>query len=139
VNAVMRGPLWDDIAIFITWDEWGGLYDHVAPPTIDGGELGFRVPMLVLSPYARRGYVDDAFAEFSAPLRFIADNWDLPYLTRRIRTSHNFEHVFDFAGRPRPPAPRSKVRATNDFWDFPDDFAEWPAEISPEDPRIRYP
>ena len=56
--------------------------------------------MLVISPYARRGYVDDAFGEFSAPLRFISDNWGLPYLTPRIRQSHNFEHVFDFEGKP---------------------------------------
>jgi phospholipase C len=139
VNAIMRGPLWDDIAIFITWDEWGGLYDHVAPPRLDDVDLGFRVPMLVISPYARRGYVDDALTEFSAPLRFISDNWDLPYLTSRIRESHNFEHVFDFDRPPRPPAPRSPVPATNRFWDFPDDFPEWPAELDPEDPAIRYP
>jgi len=139
VNAIMRSPLWDDIAIFITWDEWGGLYDHVRPPRIDGVDLGFRVPMLVISPYAKRGYVDDARTEFSAPLRFIADNWDLPYLTRRIRGSHNFEHVFDFDRRPRQPEPRPKVRATNRFWDFPKDFAEWPPGIDPEAPMIRYP
>jgi phospholipase C len=139
VNAIMRGPLWDDIAIFITWDEWGGLYDHVKPPEIDHVDLGFRVPMLVISPYARRGYVDDAVGEFSAPLRFIADNWELPYLTQRIRRSHNFEHVFDFDRRARPPAPLPKVRATNDFWDWPEDFRGWPEAIDPEPPAIRYP
>jgi phospholipase C len=139
VNAIMRSPLWEDIAIFITWDEWGGLYDHVIPPRIDTVDLGFRVPMLVISPFAKRGYIDDALSEFSAPLRFIADNWDLPPLTRRIRRSHNFEHVFDFDRRPRPPAPRSKVRATNRFWDFPEAFEEWPRGIDPEAPAIRYP
>ena len=61
----MRSSMWESTAIFITWDEWGGLYDHVAPPTIDDVELGFRVPMLVISPYAKRGYIDDAFGEFS--------------------------------------------------------------------------
>jgi phospholipase C len=139
VNAIMRGPLWEDIAIFITWDEWGGLYDHVTPPRIDTVDLGFRVPLLVISPYAKRGYIDDALSEFSAPLRFIADNWDLPLLTRRIRRSHNFEHVFDFDRKPRPPAPRPGVRATNRFWDFPEDFGEWPSGIDPEAPAIRYP
>ncbi len=80
--------------------------------------FGFRVPMVVISPYAKRGYLDDAVGEFSAPLRFIADNWDLPYLTPRIRGSHDFEHVFDFHRPPRAPEPRPKVRATNRFWDF---------------------
>jgi phospholipase C len=139
VNAIMRSPLWEDIAIFVTWDEWGGLYDHVKPPRIDIVDLGFRVPMLVISPYAKRGYIDDAQGEFSAPLRFISDNWDLPFLTRRIRGSHNFEHVFDFDRKPRPPAPRPRVPATNLFWDWPEDFEEWPREIDPEAPAIRYP
>jgi phospholipase C len=131
--------MWEDIAIFITWDEWGGLYDHIAPPTVDDGRLGFRVPMLVISPYARRGYVDDAFAEFSAPLRFIEDNWGLQHLTKRIRDSHNFEHVFDFEHKPRHPEPRARVGATNRFWDWPEQFPEWPPGLEPEQPGIRYP
>jgi phospholipase C len=139
VNGIMRGPMWDDVAIFVTWDEWGGLYDHVAPPAVGDGALGFRVPMLVISPYAKRGYIDDAFAEFSAPLRFIEDNWGLPHLTKRIRDSHNFEHVFDFHRNPRNPEPRSKVEATNKFWDWPEHFAEWPPGLIPPQPGIRYP
>ena len=139
VNGIMRSSMWESIAIFITWDEWGGLYDHVAPPTIDDVELGFRVPMMVVSPYAKRGYVDDAFAEFSSPLRFIADNWDLPYLTPRIANSHNYTHVFDFDRKPRPPSPGRHVRATNDFWDWPETFPGWPPSLDPEDPKIRYP
>ena len=95
--------------------------------------------MLVISPYARRGYIDDAFGEFSAPLRFIADNWDLPYLTPRIRAAHNFEHVFDFDEKPRPPDPLPHVQATNDFWDFPESFPGWPDGVQPDDPHIRYP
>jgi phospholipase C len=139
VNAIMRSEMWDSTAIFITWDEWGGLYDHVEPPKIDAVDLGFRVPMLVISPYARQGYVDDAFAEFSAPLRFIAENWGLPLLTPRIRRSHDFEHVFDFSGRARQPDPRPHVRATNRFYDWPADFPGWPAGLDPEEPGIRYP
>jgi phospholipase C len=139
VNAIMRGPLWERTAIFITWDEWGGLYDHVPPPPLDDVQLGFRVPTLVISPYAKRGYIDDAFAEFSAPLRFIADNWGLPYLTDRIRGSHDFSHVFDFDRGPRPPEPLPHVAATNDFWDWPETFDEWPAGLEPEPPMIRYP
>jgi phospholipase C len=139
VNGVMRSPMWDDTAIFITWDEWGGFYDHVVPPEVDGVRFGFRVPMLVISPYAKQGYVDDALTEFSGPLRFIADNWDLPYLTSRIRGSHNFEHVFDFARAPRSPAIRAKVPATNRFWDFPEEFPEWPPGVDPNPPDITPP
>ena len=84
VNAVMESDDWEHTAIFLTWDEWGGFYDHVPPPTVDDIGFGFRVPMLVISPYARKGYVDDAEGEFSSPLRFISDNWGLPYLTERI-------------------------------------------------------
>jgi len=139
VNRIMGSSMWDDIAIFVTWDEWGGLYDHVRPPRIDHLDLGFRVPMLVISPYARRGYVDDAVGEFSAPLRFISETWGLPPLTDRIKKSHTFEHVFDFRRRPREPQPRPKVNATNRFWDWPRDFPGWPSGIDPEDPKIRYP
>ncbi len=139
VNAIMQSDMWESTAIFITWDEWGGLYDHVQPPNVDDVDLGFRVPMLVISPYARRGYVDDAFAEFSAPLRFISENWGLPLLTERIRRSHDFEHVFDFSKRPRPPHPRPKVRATGQFYEWPSDFPGWPEYMDPTDPAIRYP
>jgi phospholipase C len=55
INAVMESPLWKDTAIFLTWDEWGGFYDHVVPPKVDQFGLGIRVPMVVISPYARRG------------------------------------------------------------------------------------
>jgi phospholipase C len=101
--------------------------------------VGFRVPLLLISPYAKQGYIDDAMGEFSAPLRFIADNWDLPYLNARIRGSHNFEHVFDFEKPPREPEPLPKIDATGDFWDFPEDFPGWPAGLEPEDPKVHYP
>ena len=105
VNGLMRSPSWKHTAIFVTWDEWGGFYDHVLPPVVDSIGLGFRVPMLVISPYAKKGYVDDARGEFSTPLKFISDNWGLSYLTQRIRNTHNFEHVFDFHKKPRDPDP----------------------------------
>jgi hypothetical protein len=83
--------------------------------------------------------VDDAMGDFSSPLRFISDNWGLPYLTSRIEGSHNFEHVFAFDRIPRPPEPRRHVLATNKFYDWPDDYAGWPAGLEPEPPTIRYP
>jgi phospholipase C len=137
VNGIMRSPMWESVAIFITWDEWGGFYDHVVPPEIDHIELGFRVPLLVISPYAKRGYIDDGMAEFTAPLRFVSDNWELPYLSNRIRMSHNFEHVFDFDKRPRPPDPRPLLKGlTKDAWDFPEEFPDWPEYIEPMPPAI---
>ncbi|MGH2590829.1 MAG: phospholipase C [Actinomycetota bacterium] len=75
VNALMRKPAWEHTALFLTWDEWGGFYDHVVPPEVDALGLGFRVPMLAISPYSRRGYIDDAVGEFSSPVKFIQDNW----------------------------------------------------------------
>ncbi|HEV8564441.1 MAG TPA: alkaline phosphatase family protein [Actinomycetota bacterium] len=103
VTEVMRSDQWEHTAIFVTWDEWGGFYDPVPPPAVDDIGLGFRVPLLTISPYASRGLVDDEIGEFSTPLRFISDNWGLVPLTPRIRKAHNMEHLFDFTRGPRPP------------------------------------
>ncbi len=134
-NAVMQSDGWEHTAMFITWDEWGGLYDHVPPPEIDDIGLGFRVPTIVLSPYAKKGYVDDAEAEFSTPLKFVEDNWGLPYLTSRIERTHNFEHVFDFAKDPRTDArPLPAIEGCYGTpWEYPgDDYPGWPAETEPD-------
>src|SRR5262249_55470888 len=58
VNAVMAGPNWSSTAIFLSWDDWGGFYDHVSPPRVDANGYGIRVPGIVISPYARKGYID---------------------------------------------------------------------------------
>jgi phospholipase C len=105
VNAAMRGPDWLHTAIFITWDDWGGFYDHVAPPQVDEFGLGMRVPLLVISPYAKQGYVDHTTGEFSSVLRFIEMNWGLPSLTRRDRSASDLSEAFDFSQAPRPPDP----------------------------------
>jgi phospholipase C len=136
VNAVMESDGWEQTAIFLTWDEWGGLYDHVPPPEVDDLGLGFRVPTLVVSPYARKGYVDDAEGEFSSPLKFIEDNWGLPYLTPRIERTHNFEHVFDFAANARTDAQRLPSIDTcyGTPWDYPgDDYPGWPEGTDPDE------
>jgi phospholipase C len=88
--------------------------------------------MLVISPYARRGYVDDARGEFTSPLKLISDNWGLEYLTPRIANTHNFEHVFDFDARPRPPDPRPRSKDCHgDPLRWIEDFDEWPASLEP--------
>jgi phospholipase C len=135
VNAVMQSPDWAHTAVFLTWDEWGGFYDHVPPPAVDDVGFGFRVPMLVISPYAKRGYVDDAEGEFSTPLRFVADNWGLPYLTPRIERAHNFEHVFGFGRNPRTDAqPLARIEGCyGDPFEYPgDDYPGWPPGTQPD-------
>ena len=75
IDAVMAGPDWSSTAIFLAWDDWGGFYDHVAPPAVDGNGYGLRVPGLVISPYARQGYVDHQTLSFDAYLKFIEDDF----------------------------------------------------------------
>ena len=75
VNSIMRSPCWDSTAIFLSWDDWGGFYDHVVPPVIDEEGYGFRVPGLVISPYARAGYVDHQQLSHDAYLKFIEDDF----------------------------------------------------------------
>ena len=99
----MRSPLWKDTAIFITWDDYGGFYDHVPPPQVDEFGFGFRVPLLTICPYAKPGYIDSQLGEFSSVLRFIEDNWRLSQLTHRDRDAFNLSYVFDFEQEPREP------------------------------------
>jgi phospholipase C len=105
INAIMQSPMWEDTAIFLTWDDYGGFYDHVPPPQVDDFGFGIRVPLLVISPYAKRGVVDHHLGEFSSVLRFIEDNWGLTQLTHRDRDATNLSYDFDFSQTPRPPDP----------------------------------
>jgi phospholipase C len=75
INAVMQGPDWNSTAIFLAWDDWGGFYDHVTPPRVDANGYGLRVPGLVISPYARAGYIDHQTLSFDAYLKFIEDDF----------------------------------------------------------------
>jgi phospholipase C len=75
INAIMRSPDWSSTAIFLAWDDWGGFYDHVKPPVVDQNGYGLRVPALVISPYARRGYVDHQVLSSDAYLKFIEDDF----------------------------------------------------------------
>jgi phospholipase C len=75
VNAIMRSPDWRSTAIFLAWDDWGGFYDHVAPPRIDLNGYGLRVPGIVISPYAKRGYIDHRTLSFDAYAKFIEDDF----------------------------------------------------------------
>jgi phospholipase C len=101
INALMRSRDWQSSAFLLSYDDWGGWYDHVKPPQVDQFGYGFRVPALLVSPYARRGYVDGSTLDFTSILRFIEDNWSLPALTKRDRQANSIASGFDFAQPPR--------------------------------------
>src|SRR4029079_14752630 len=73
INAIMQGPDWSSTAIFLAWDDWGGFYDHVAPPNVDVNGYGLRVPGLLTSPYARKGFIDSQTLSFDAYTKLIED------------------------------------------------------------------
>jgi phospholipase C len=75
INTIMKGPDWDSTAIFLAWDDWGGFYDHVVPPMVDQNGYGLRVPALVISPYAKQGYIDHQTLSFDAYNKFIEDDF----------------------------------------------------------------
>ncbi|MBV9233049.1 MAG: hypothetical protein JO030_03315 [Candidatus Eremiobacteraeota bacterium] len=99
VNAIGASPSWKNTAIVIVWDDWGGWYDHVAPPKPHRfGGLGFRVPMLLVSPYSRAGYVSHKTYEFGSIVKFIEENWNLPPLgTTDVRAADFVADFFDFS------------------------------------------
>ncbi len=108
VNAIMNGKYWPSTAIFVYWDEWGGFYDHVPPPQIDGVSHGFRVPLLIISPYTKVGTSANGgsitHTEYSqlSLLKTIEDNWGLPPLTAKDAAANNVFDAFDFKAPPRP-------------------------------------
>jgi phospholipase C len=100
VNAIGASKYWKSTAIFISWDDWGGWYDHVTPTTLDRMGPGFRVPVLVVSPWARHGYVSHQFHEISGVLAFIEKNYSLPDLGKRDAGTDNFDDCFDYNQKP---------------------------------------
>ncbi|HUZ29048.1 MAG TPA: alkaline phosphatase family protein [Solirubrobacteraceae bacterium] len=116
INAVMQSPDWSSTAIFLAWDDWGGFYDHVPPPTVDGQGYGLRVPGLVISPYARTGYIDHQTLSFDAYLKFIEDDFlsgqrldprtdgrpdPRPDVRERAKILGDLRKDFDFNQKPR--------------------------------------
>jgi phospholipase C len=112
VHAFMESPHWERGAIFVVYDEWGGFFDHVRPPRVpdirnsrkleeDFGQMGFRIPALVLSPYARRGHVDHGTYGFESIIKFIRYRFGQKALTRRDAYARNIGYAFDWRGKPR--------------------------------------
>jgi phospholipase C len=102
VNAIGESPYWNSTAIFISWDDWGGWYDHVPPPQVDDMGLGFRVPVIVVSPYAKHGYVSHVTHESGGFLRYTEEIFALPSLGTRDSLSDDFSDCFDYAQKPAP-------------------------------------
>jgi PKD repeat protein len=128
INQVMQGPNWDSTAIFLTSDDWGGFYDHLAPPVVDGNGYGIRVPALVISPYAKAGYIDHQTLSFDAYLRFIEDRFlggqrldpatdgrpdHRPTVRENAPQLGDLRNVFDFSQPPIPPLVLPTVSAAN--------------------------
>ncbi len=118
IDAAMRSPDWDSTAIFLAWDDWGGFYDHVTPPQVDGAGYGIRVPAMVISPYARQGFIDHQALSFDAYLKFIEDDFlggqrldprtdgrpdSRPDVRENARILGDLRRDFDFEQTPRPP------------------------------------
>jgi phospholipase C len=117
VHAFMESPQWRRGALFIVYDEWGGFFDHVVPPRVpdlrassdinkDFGQMGFRIPAVLVSPYARRGHVDHSIYGFESILKLIRYRFGLGPLTPRDLFANNIAHAFNWASRPNfdPPA-----------------------------------
>jgi phospholipase C len=120
VNAAMKGPDWKSTAIFLAWDDWGGFYDHVKPPNVDVNGYGLRVPGIVISPYAKHGYVDHQTLSFDAYDKFIEDDFlhgqrldpatdgrpdPRPDVRENVKILGELTRDFDFNQKPRKPHP----------------------------------
>lgn len=101
ITAIMRSSAWKDSAILLTWDDWGGWYDHVVPPQVDGAGYGFRVPALIISPYAKKGFILHDTADFTSILKFIERLHGLAPLTTRDQNATDLMDAFDFSQPPR--------------------------------------
>lgn len=103
VDAVETSPDWNSSAVFVTWDEYGGFYDHVPPPVINGTPLGFRVPMLVIGPYVRANYIGHQPMEFDSLLRLVELRFGLPCFTALDCGASVPLGFFNFSAPPRAP------------------------------------
>jgi phospholipase C len=114
----MQGPNWNSTAIFLSWDDWGGFYDHVAPPKVDENGYGIRVPGIVISAYARKGYIDHQTLSHDAYVKFIEDVFlggarldpktdgrpdPRPTVRENAKVLGDLANDFDFSQSPRPP------------------------------------
>jgi phospholipase C len=122
VNAIGKSPDWKNTAIFITWDEWGGWYDGVPPPQLDYTTLGPRVPLIVISPYAKKHFVSKTQYEFGSILKFVEQNFGTGSLGATDVRANSVGDIFDFTQKPaafkpftEPPAKNCKIVPNEEF------------------------
>jgi phospholipase C len=102
VNRIGKSKYWNNTAIFIAWDDWGGWYDHVKPPQFNSYELGFRVPLIVISPYTPKGFMSHKQHEFGSILKFTEQALGLGSLGTTDVRADNLSDCFNFSQKPRP-------------------------------------
>lgn len=121
IRAVENSPYWNSTAIFLSYDEGGGFFDHVPAPDITGLGDGIRIPLVVISPYAKEGYISHAYYSPTSILRFIEWNWNLPALGTLDGLANNPLDFFNFNAAPRLPLPQSVWGGSSELTSFP-----WP-------------
>ncbi len=104
ITQLMLSSYWNNSAFMWSYDGSGGYYDHVAPPRAGSARLGFRVPALLVSAYARQGQVDHSTLDYASALKFIESNWHLAPLSRADARAGSLDSAFNFVAGPRPPA-----------------------------------
>jgi|CZKK01.1.fsa_nt_gi phospholipase C len=102
LNALMQGPDWATTAVFLTWDDFGGFYDHVPVPPVDIYGFGPRVPMLIISPYAKPRHISHTLYEFSSVLKYAEETFGLPPLTERDADANDMQDSFNYSQNPNP-------------------------------------
>ena len=121
VNAVGHSSYWNDTAIFVLWDDWGGWYDHVAPPQLEPGGLGFRIPLIVVSPFAKRGYVSHVQFELGSVVKYVETTFGLASLAATDASAAPLDDCFDYTQAPSPFAPLAVKRSPASFLNEPPD------------------
>ena len=127
VNAIGKGPNWKDTLIAIVWDDSGGWYDHVPPPQLDQDGLGVRVPLIVISPYAKRRYVSHTQYEFGSLLKVAERVFELAPLAASDRRANSIEDCLDLTQAPRAFTPIVTQRSTAYF------SSQLPSQRAPDD------
>jgi phospholipase C len=121
VNVIGESKYWNNTVIFVTWDDWGGWYDHVKPPIYNSYELGFRVPLIVISPYAKAGYVSHVQHEFGSILHFVEEQFGLGTLGYTDARADDLQDCFNFTQAPisyRPVAAKYSKEQLIARWHF---------------------
>jgi phospholipase C len=122
VNAIGESKYWDSTAIIVVWDDWGGWYDNAGPTIYNSFEDGFRVPMLVISPYAKSGYVSHVTYEFGSILKFVEETFDLPSMGTTDERANDLSDCFNYSASPRAFRPIRARFSARYFLDRPIDY-----------------